>query len=54
MRLRVDTVRLFSQFVGGSIRQVLRGPAAYWLWLAFLLLLIGSGAGPTWARCRTV
>jgi len=41
----VDTVRLFSQFVGGSIRQVLRGPAAYWLWLAFLLLLIGSGVG---------
>jgi len=41
----VDTVRLFSQFVGGSIRQVLRGPAAYWSWLAFLLLLIGSGVG---------
>ena len=41
----MDTVRLFSQFVGGSIRQVLRGPAAYWLWLAFLLLLIGSGVG---------
>ena len=43
MRPRVDTVRLFSQFVAGSIRQVLRGPAAYWAWLAFLLLLIFSG-----------
>jgi molybdopterin-containing oxidoreductase family membrane subunit len=43
MRLRVDTVRLFSQFVGGSIRQVLRGPAAYWAWLAVLLMLIVSG-----------
>jgi len=43
MRLRVGTVRLFSQFVGGSIRQVLRGPAAYWAWLAVLLMLIVSG-----------
>jgi len=41
----MDTVRLFSQFIGGSIRQVLRGPAAYWSWLAFLLLLIVSGVG---------
>ena len=39
----MDTMRLFSQFVSGSIRQVLRGPAAYWAWLAFLLLLIASG-----------
>jgi molybdopterin-containing oxidoreductase family membrane subunit len=39
----MDTVRLFSQFVGGSIRQVLRGPAAYWAWLAVLLMLIVSG-----------
>ena len=33
------TVRLFSQFISGSIRQVLRGHALYWSWLAFLLLL---------------
>jgi molybdopterin-containing oxidoreductase family membrane subunit len=36
-------VRLFSQFVGGSIRQVLRGHALYWGWLAFLAALIVSG-----------
>jgi Ni/Fe-hydrogenase subunit HybB-like protein len=41
--LRVDTVRLFSQFIGGSIRQVLRGHALYWGWLAFLTALIVSG-----------
>jgi Ni/Fe-hydrogenase subunit HybB-like protein len=39
----VDTVRLFSQFIGGSIRQVLRGHALYWGWLAFLAALIVSG-----------
>jgi Ni/Fe-hydrogenase subunit HybB-like protein len=43
MRLRVATVRLFTQFVGGSIRQVLRGHALYWGWLAFLAVLIVSG-----------
>jgi Ni/Fe-hydrogenase subunit HybB-like protein len=46
----VDTVRLFSQFVGGSIRQVLRGNAVYWSWLAFLLVLIVSGAGAYWRQ----
>jgi Ni/Fe-hydrogenase subunit HybB-like protein len=43
MRLRVATVRLFTQFIGGSIRQVLRGHALYWGWLAFLAALIVSG-----------
>jgi molybdopterin-containing oxidoreductase family membrane subunit len=43
MRLRVATVRLFTQFVGGSVRQVLRGHALYWGWLAFLTALIVSG-----------
>jgi len=46
----VDTVRLFSQFVGGSIRQVLRGHALYWSWLAFLLVLIASGAAAYWRQ----
>jgi molybdopterin-containing oxidoreductase family membrane subunit len=48
--LRVDTVRLFSQFIGGSIRQVLRGHAVYWTWLAFLLVLIVSGVGAYWRQ----
>jgi Ni/Fe-hydrogenase subunit HybB-like protein len=48
----MDTVRLFSQFIGGSIRQVLRGPAAYWSWLAFLLLLIVSGVGAYLGQVR--
>ena len=43
VRLRVDTVRLFSQFVGGSVRQVLRGHARTTAWLAFLLVLIAVG-----------
>jgi molybdopterin-containing oxidoreductase family membrane subunit len=46
----VDTVRLFSQFIGGSIRQVLRGHALYWSWLAFLLILIVSGAAAYWRQ----
>jgi len=39
----VDTVRLFTQFVSGSVRQVLRGNRYYWAWLAFLAVLIVSG-----------
>lgn len=39
----MDTVRLFSQFVGGSLRQVSHGNRYYWAWLAFLAALIGSG-----------
>ena len=46
----MDTVRLFSQFIGGSIRQVLRGHALYWSWLAFLLILIVSGAAAYWRQ----
>jgi Ni/Fe-hydrogenase subunit HybB-like protein len=48
--LRVATVRLFTQFVGGSIRQVTRGHAVYWAWLAFLFALILSGAGAYWRQ----
>lgn len=43
MRAPVDTVRLFTQFIGGSARQVLRGNRYYWAWLAFLGALIVSG-----------
>ncbi len=39
----MDTVRLFSQFVTGSARQVLQGNRYYWAWLAFLGALIASG-----------
>jgi Ni/Fe-hydrogenase subunit HybB-like protein len=39
----VSTVRLFSRFVTGSVRLVLRGNAVYWGWLAFLAILIVSG-----------
>ena len=38
------TVRLFSQFVRGSIALVLRGYRHYWTWIAFLGVLIVSGA----------
>jgi Ni/Fe-hydrogenase subunit HybB-like protein len=40
----VNTVRLFSQFVRGSVRIVRTGNAAYWMWILFLLALIASGA----------
>jgi Ni/Fe-hydrogenase subunit HybB-like protein len=40
----VRTVRLFSEFVHGSIALVLRGNRHYWTWLAFLAVLIVSGA----------
>jgi Ni/Fe-hydrogenase subunit HybB-like protein len=36
--------RLFPRFFLGSVRLVLRGNAAYWSWLAFLAVLIVSGA----------
>ena len=38
------TVRLFSQFVRGSIALVVRGNRHYWAWIAFLGVLIVSGA----------
>jgi molybdopterin-containing oxidoreductase family membrane subunit len=39
----VGAVRQIARFVAGSVRLVLRGNAAYWAWLALLLLLIASG-----------
>ena len=39
----MGAVRQIARFVAGSVRLVLRGNAAYWAWLALLLLLIASG-----------
>ena len=49
----METVRLFSQFVSGSVRLVTRGNRAYWAWLAFLAVLIVSG-GLAYANQVTV
>jgi molybdopterin-containing oxidoreductase family membrane subunit len=40
----MHVLRLFAQFVLGSLRIVTRGNALYWLWLALLLALMGAGA----------
>ncbi|MBZ5585114.1 MAG: polysulfide reductase NrfD [Acidobacteriia bacterium] len=39
-----ETIRLFSGFTTGSVKLILRGNRAYWLWLGFLAALIVSGA----------
>jgi molybdopterin-containing oxidoreductase family membrane subunit len=39
----VTGARLFSSFVTGSVRLVLRGPMTYWVWVGVLLALIASG-----------
>ncbi len=39
-----ETIRLFSGFARGSVKLILKGNRAYWLWLAFLGALILSGA----------
>ncbi|MBI4890993.1 MAG: polysulfide reductase NrfD [Acidobacteria bacterium] len=44
---------LFSQFTRGSAKLILRGPRSYWAWLAFLALLIISGALAYSAQVRT-
>jgi Ni/Fe-hydrogenase subunit HybB-like protein len=49
----VSTVRLFSQFVTGSLRLVLRGNAVYWAWMAFLGVLIASGGLAYAVQVRT-
>ena len=38
-----DSIRLFSGFARGSVKLILRGNRAYWMWLAFLGALIVSG-----------
>ena len=40
----VGSIRLFSGFTRGSLKLILRGNRAYWMWLAFLGALIVSGA----------
>jgi Ni/Fe-hydrogenase subunit HybB-like protein len=42
-------IRSFPRFILGSIRVVLRGGKAYWMWIAFLLTLMGIG-GATYLR----
>jgi Ni/Fe-hydrogenase subunit HybB-like protein len=49
----VSTVGLFSRFVTGSIRLVLRGNAVYWAWMALLATLIASGALAYAGQVRT-
>jgi molybdopterin-containing oxidoreductase family membrane subunit len=49
----VDTIRLFSGFARGSVRLILRGNRAYWLWLALLCALICSGGLAYWSQIRT-
>ncbi len=39
----VNSIRLFSGFTRGSLKLILRGNRAYWVWLAFLGALIVSG-----------
>jgi len=36
-------VRLFGRFIAHSFRAVMRGGVTYWLWILFLLALIGLG-----------
>ena len=48
----MTTIRLFSQFVTGSLRIVLRGNALYWLWITFLLVLIAVGGNAYWSQLR--
>ena len=38
-----SVLRTFYEFYAGSVRLCLRGPRSYWLWVAFLLVLIASG-----------
>ena len=44
----MDTVRLLTGFVAGSVRLVLRGNRFYWAWIALLVLLILSGGVAYW------
>ncbi|HWR50837.1 MAG TPA: NrfD/PsrC family molybdoenzyme membrane anchor subunit [Bryobacteraceae bacterium] len=49
----MNTIRLFSRFARGSLRLILDGPKSYWLWLAFLIVLIASGALAYAAQVKT-
>jgi Ni/Fe-hydrogenase subunit HybB-like protein len=41
-----------ASFLRGAARALARGGPAYWVWLGFLLLLIGCGVGPYAAQLR--
>jgi len=49
----VNTFRLYSRFVTGSLHLVLEGNRAYWAWLGFLGLLIISGGLAYVGQVRT-
>ena len=49
----MNSVRLYSRFVTGSVRLVLHGNRAYWAWMAFLLLLIVSGGAAYAGQLRS-
>jgi molybdopterin-containing oxidoreductase family membrane subunit len=49
----VNSIRLFSGFARGSLKLILRGNRAYWLWLVFLGALIVSGTLSYAAQVRT-
>lgn len=49
----MNTIRLFSRFTRGSVRLILEGPKSYWLWLAFLAVLIASGGLAYAAQVKT-
>jgi len=44
----MNTVKLLTEFVTGSLRLVTRGNRYYWAWIALLLVLIVSGALAYW------
>jgi len=44
----VDTLRLLTDFVIGSVRLVLKGNRFYWAWIAFLVVLIVLGGLAYW------
>ena len=43
----------FSSFLKGSVRLVLRGNRAYWMWLMFLVALVVSGAAAWWRQVES-
>lgn len=48
----IESMRLFIGFTRGSLRLILRGNRAYWMWLAFLGVLIVSGVFAYAAQVR--
>ena len=43
--MSVASRRGFAAFLSAGLRQALQGNSAYWAWLAFLVVLTGSGVG---------